>query len=143
MLGHAMNCAEAENEVAAIDADNFTVEKIFREDVERDAIVGIVEGGDEHKFVCNVEIGVARRQTVLVEIDRRGHGQFFYAKLPAALVLALFQDGEIFPKMGVVFVGFIFFDYRQDRGFVHEAAQVVHVAVRVVTGDAIFQPDDV
>ncbi len=138
LLGHAMNCAEAENKVAAIDTDNFTVEEVFRENVERDAIVGIVEDGDEHKFVCKVEIGVARGQTLLVEVDGCGHGQFFDAKLSAALTLALFQDREIFLKMRVVFVGFIFLDDGQDGSFVHETAEVVDMAVRVVTGDAVL-----
>ena len=45
--------------------------------------------------------------------------------------------------MGVVCVGPVFFDDRQNRGFVNEAAEVVDVAVRVVTGDAVLQPDDV
>src|SRR5260221_13910621 len=101
LLGHAVNCAEAKNKIAAIDSDNFTVEEVFRDDVERDAIVGIVEDGNEHEFVCDVEIGVACGQTLFVEVDRRRHGERFDAELPAALVLALFQDREILLEMGV------------------------------------------
>ena len=132
MLRHAMNRAEAKNKVAAIDADDFAIEEVFRNDVEGEAIVGIVEGRDEHEFVRDIEIGVTRGQTLLVEIDGCGHGEFFDAQLSAALIYALFQDGEILLKVHIVFVGLVFFDDSQDRGFVHEAAEVVDVTVRVV-----------
>src|SRR5215475_2273928 len=143
LLRHAVNCAEAEDEVAAIDTDDFAVKEIFRDDVERDAIVWVVEDRDENEFVGDVKVCVACGKALAVEIDRRRHREFLDAKLPAGLILALFENGEIFLEMSVVGVVFVFFHDSQHCSFVDEAREIVNVAVCVVSGYSVFQPNRV
>ena len=42
---------------------------------QRDAVVWVVEGGDDDGGVADVKIGVAGGQTIAVVKNRRGHGQ--------------------------------------------------------------------
>src|SRR5215813_3334493 len=86
LLSHAVDGAEAENEVAAVHANDFAVEEILGEDIERDAVVRIVENRNKDKFVGDIEIRVAGGETLAVEENRRGHGEFFDTKLPAGLI---------------------------------------------------------
>ena len=112
LLGHAVDCAEAEDQVSTVDADDFAIEEIFRKDVQRNAVIRIVEDRNENEFVGNVEIGIARGKSLSIEIDWSGHREFFYAKLPPSLIFALFENREILLEMGVISVVFIFLDNR-------------------------------
>ena len=69
LLGHAVESAEAEDEVAAGDADDFAIGEKFGESVEGDAVVRIVEGGDDDDFVGDVKICVAGGEALAIEID--------------------------------------------------------------------------
>ena len=89
-MSHAVDGAEAEDEVAAIDVYDFAIRKMFGDDVECHAIVGVVENRNEDKFVADIEIGVAGGEALTVEIDRRRHGKFFDAERLAVLVFHLF-----------------------------------------------------
>src|SRR5260370_25083721 len=102
LLGHAMQRAEAEDQVAAGDADNFAAGEEAREGVEGDAIAGVVEGGDDDEFVGNVKIGVAGGQTLVIEIDWRGDGESFDAERPAVEVLRGLNHAEILPGRHLV-----------------------------------------
>ncbi len=66
MLGHAVDGAEAKYEIAAVDAGDFAVKKMFGDDVERDAIVRVVEDGNKYKFVGDVEISVTGGEALAV-----------------------------------------------------------------------------
>src|ERR1700740_288069 len=48
LLRHAVNRAEAEHQIAAVDRHNFTVGKEFCQIVESDAVVRVVEHRNEH-----------------------------------------------------------------------------------------------
>jgi hypothetical protein len=75
LLGHAMECAEAPDEVDGVDADDLAAGEEFGERVESDAVVGIVEGGDEDEAVGDVEVGVAGREALAAKDDGARHGQ--------------------------------------------------------------------
>ena len=62
LLRHAVESAEAKDQVAAGDAYDFAPWKKPGECVERDAIVGIVECGHDHDIIRDVEIRVAGGQ---------------------------------------------------------------------------------
>src|SRR5713226_9574162 len=68
LLGHAVERAETEDEVAAGDAHDFAIGKQTGESIERDAIVRIVERRDDHDFIGDVEIGVAGGEPLTIEI---------------------------------------------------------------------------
>ena len=105
LLGHAVESAEAEDEIAAGDADDFAAGEKTGEGVECDAVVRVVEGGDDHEFVGDVEIRVAGGETLVVEIDRRGHGERFDAKGAAVEIFHAVCRRRDFPGAGVVRVG--------------------------------------
>ncbi len=131
---HAVQRTEAEHQISTVNADDFARGKQLCERVERDAVVRIVERGNQHQAVGDVEIRVAGRQPLAVEVDRRGHGERDHAQAGAL------QQLQIFPQRFVVR-----FDDLVDDGhhgfLIHEARQIVDVTVRVVARDALLQPD--
>jgi len=64
-----MEGAETPDEVDGVDADDFARGKAAGDDVERVAILRVVEGGDEDERVGDVEVGVARGQALAFEED--------------------------------------------------------------------------
>ena len=59
-----------------MDADDLAGGEAVGDDVEGDAVVCVVEGGDEDERVGDVEVGVAGGEALALEEDGRGHGQF-------------------------------------------------------------------
>src|SRR5215470_13393570 len=102
LLCHAVDGAKAEDEIAASNADDGAIGKESGERVECFAIVGIVERGNEYKFVGNVEVRIAGGKPLAVEIDRRRHGQSLDAERVAVLIFHGFEKSEVFLKSGVV-----------------------------------------
>ena len=76
LLGEAVEGAEAPDEVDGVDADDFAGGEAGGDDVERVAVVCVVEGGDEDERVGDVEVGVAGGEALAFEEDGRGHGEF-------------------------------------------------------------------
>jgi|SRR5580704_13293041 hypothetical protein len=105
--------------------------------MEGDAIVGIVEGGNDDEFVGDVEVRVAGGKALSIEINGRGHGKSFDAKRLAVLVGHELQALEIVLEWGVIGVIRIFFDDGDDGGGIDKASEIVDVAVGVVSGNAI------
>src|ERR1041385_2271510 len=95
LLGHAVECAEAENEIAAGNADDVAVGEEAGECVECNAIVGVVEDGHEHEFIGDVEIGVTGRQALAIEVNGFGHGQRLDAQGATLLIFHGAQARQI------------------------------------------------
>ncbi len=91
----------------------------------------------------DVEIRVAGRKAKIFEIDRRRHGERLHAQRPPILVFHRFQQRVIFLQCAVVCVFRIILHDGHDRRRVHEAREIVHVAVGVVAGDSVFQPKNI
>jgi hypothetical protein len=142
-LGHAMDCAEAEDQVATGNGDDLAIGEKFGEGGERDAIVWIAEGGDEDDAIGDVEIGVAGGETLSGEEDGFGHGEGFDAQGLAGFIFHLLEEREIFLERGVIGFGWIWFDDRDNRGRVDEAGEIVDVAVGIVAGDTVAEPENV
>ena len=90
--GHAMQSTKTEHQIAAINADHFARGKQLRERVERDAVIRIVEGGNQHQAVRDIEIRVAGRQPLAIEIDGRGHGERDHAQSGSLQQLQIFAQ---------------------------------------------------
>src|SRR6478672_11082044 len=62
LLRHAVDRAQAPDEVSAMDADNLTIRKQVSENIQRMAIVWIIEGRHQHQSIRDVKVGVAGGQ---------------------------------------------------------------------------------
>src|SRR6266404_6456049 len=71
LLGHAVERAKSEDEIAAGNAHHFAVWKQARERIQSHAIVRIIERWDEHDLIGDVEICVACGKALPIEIDGR------------------------------------------------------------------------
>src|SRR5580658_7484890 len=105
LLGHAVERAEPQHQVAAGDTNDLTIWEEPRERSECDAIVGVVEGWDQYQAVGDIEICVARWQALAVEVNRLRHGQRLDSQQLAVLVLHPAEASEIFAQRLVVEVG--------------------------------------
>src|SRR5216683_1578485 len=85
LLRHAVDGAEAEDEIAAVNRHDFAPREKFVEGVQGDSIVGIIEYRNEYKFVCDIKVCIAGREALFVEKHRRGHRQRLNAKRFAVL----------------------------------------------------------
>ena len=141
-MGHAMQCAEAEDQIAAGDADDFAAGEQACERVESYAIVRVVECWDDDEFVGDIKIGVAGGQALIIEINRRGHGERFDAKRAAVQVFHGLQKRVVFLQRDVIGVVRVLLDDGDDGVRTDEAGEIVDMAVRVVAGDSIFQPEN-
>ncbi len=143
LLGHAVEGAEAPDQIDGVDADDIAIREERGEGVEGDAVVWIMEGGHEDEAVGNVEIGVAGGQALAAEDDWPGHRQLGDGVLlpfPGARGL---ETGEIFGEYFVVGVAGVGFDGGEDCVGRDKAGDVVDVAVGVVADDAAVEPQDV
>ena len=70
-----MQCAEAPDQVYAVDAYYFAVGENLGQDAQCRSIFWIVKGWDENEAVGDVEIGVAGRQALATEDDWPGRGE--------------------------------------------------------------------
>jgi len=134
--------AEAPDEVYGVDADNFAGGEELGEDVEGDAVVGIVERWDEDQSVGDVEVGVAGGEALVAEHDRARQGQLDQRELLAGEGAGGFEADEVFGEGLVVGVSGVGLNGGDDGFRGDEAGDVVDVAVGVVAGDAAVEPED-
>ncbi len=74
LLRHAVERAESPDQFDAVDSDDPSVRKALGQGTQRDAVVRIVERRNQNHVVGDVEIRVACRKPLAVEVERRGHG---------------------------------------------------------------------
>src|SRR5271157_807273 len=142
LLRQTVKRAKTENEIPTVNANYGPSGKCVGDDVERDAVVNVVKHWHQHKSICDVEVGVAGRKALPVEIDRGGHGELDYAQGLAGLVGGFLQQLKVLAQRFVIWVARVGFVSRDDHVGRDEARDVVHVAVSVVASDAAAQPDD-
>jgi len=138
-----MDCAEAENEVAAVNGNDFAVRKKLGESVEGHAIIRIIEDREENKFVGDIKVCVAGGQALSVKENWCGHGKCFDAERFAVLIFHGFEERKIFLQGRVVCIGSIFFDDGDDGCGVGEAGKIVNVSMSIVASDTAFQPENI
>src|ERR1035437_8247132 len=143
LLREAVQRAEAPDQIHGGYADDGTVAEQPAQNAERHAVVRVVEGRDDDGGVADVKIRVARRQPHAVKIKRRRHRQLHDFGLAAIFEPQILDALPIFRKRTVIFVARIFFAHQHDRPGVHETADVINVAVRVVAFRAFGEPENV
>jgi len=143
LLGQAMEGAEAPDEVHGVNADDRAIGKQFRQRAKRDAVFRIVEGRDQHCRVGDIKVGVAGRQALAVEAERRRHRERNHLYPRTVFQAHSFKPFAIFLEDRVIGVAGIVLA-AQHHGFgVDEAAKVIHMAVRIVAGNALPEPQNV
>ena len=75
LLHHAVQRTQAPDQLRAVDAHYFPAGELLRENGQRRAIVGVVEGRRQHQPVGDVEVGVAGGQLPAVKPQRARHGE--------------------------------------------------------------------
>src|SRR6266849_647348 len=143
LLRHAVQCAEPPDQISAVDADDLAVGEEVSEDVEGEAVVGIVEDGNENEAIGNVEIGVAGGEAASFEEHWAGRGEFDDGERLAILVGGGAEAADVFAQRLVVGVVGVGFDDGDDGVRRDEASEIIDVAVGVVAGDAGAEPDHV
>src|ERR1700743_2691904 len=96
LLGHAMQCAEAPDQVHSVDADDFVRGKEIRKDSKRYPVLWVVEGGHEHEAVGDVEVGVAGGKALAAKDDGARHGKLDDGPLLAGRGARGLEAGEVF-----------------------------------------------
>jgi len=134
--------AEAPDEVYGVDAYDLAVGEAAGDDVEGVAVVAVVEGGDEDERVGDVEVGVAGGEALALEDYGRGHGEFDDLEGFVLEVAEAAEAVEVFGEGEMVFVVGVGLDAGEDFIFVDEAGDVVDVAVGVVAGAALVEPEN-
>ena len=124
-----------------MDADDFPLRKKLGKNVQRHAVVGIVEGGNQNQTVGDIEIGVTGRQALATKDHRPRHRQLDQRELLIVQRAGGFEAGKVLGQRSVVGVAGIRLDGGHNGGGSDEAADVVDVAVRVVAGDSAAQPN--
>src|SRR5208282_2291054 len=76
LLRHAVQRTESPDQIARIDRHDFASGENFRERVERNSIIRIVEDRRQHGSIRNIKVGVAGGQLAPFEYDRTRHGNF-------------------------------------------------------------------
>jgi len=142
LLGEAVEGAQAPDQVDGVDADYFAVGEAAGDDVEGVAVVAVVEGGDEDERVGDVEVGVAGREALAFEDYGRGHGEFDDLEGLVVKVAEAAETVEVFGEGEMVFVAGVALDAGEDFIFADEAGDVVDVAVGVVAGAALVEPEN-
>src|ERR1035437_5022884 len=129
LLGEAVEGAEAPDQVDGVDADDFAVGEAGGDDVERAAVIRIIEGGDQDQVVGDVEVGVAGREALTFEDHGRGHGEFDDLEGLVLEVAGGAEAVEVLGKWDVILVRSVGLDRGEDSVLVYEAGDVVDVAV--------------
>lgn len=124
-----------------MNSDDFSVGEAGGDDVERVSVVGIVEGGDEDRFVGDVEVCVAGRESLTVEDDRGGHGKLDDLERLAFVIAEGAEAFEVLGQRQMVLVVSAGFDAGDEGVVGDEAGDVVDVSVGVVAGGAAVEPD--
>src|SRR4051812_37386824 len=75
LLREAVERAEARDEHAAVDRHDMAAREAVPDDRAGGIVLGAAEHGHEHRAVRNIEIRIARRQALRLEILRRGTRQ--------------------------------------------------------------------
>ena len=123
-----------------MDACDRAVGKAVGQSVERDTIVGIVEGWHQHEAVADIEVRIAGGQALVFEDHRCRHWQRANLKRLAIEVAQVTQALEIFGQRQVIFISGIRLDCSQDCVRADEARDIVDVPMRVVARATAVQP---
>src|SRR5437660_7805286 len=142
LLRHTVQSAESPDQIAAIDRHDFACGETFRERVERNTIVRIVEDWHQYCSVRNIKIGVAGWQLAALEHDWTRHGNFDDLEFSSVSSAGVFQAAKVRMQGRIILAPLILLDHRHDGIRSDEACDVIDVAMSVVAGNAAIEPND-
>src|SRR5215510_4586506 len=99
-----MNRAESPDQIHAINTYDSAVGKTPLQNFASLRVVHMAIGGNEDRFVSDVEISVASGQTLILEIDRPRHRQFDDSQWLAVLIFHSQQAFVVIDQNSVIFV---------------------------------------
>ena len=138
-----MDCAEAEEYIAAGYGDDLAIGEECGQLVERDTIVWVVECRNKNDSVCDVEIRVACGQSLPVEINRPRHRERLKIERPASLIFHFLEARDILLQRLVIQICRIIFNDGDHRSRIHESREIIYVAMRIIAGDSAIDPEHV
>src|SRR5262249_48212380 len=100
-----MESSQSEHEIAARNSYHFAIRKDALQNIEGDTILLVAECGREYDSVCDVEVRIARRETLAVEVDRLRHWQRHNAK-----IIARAEPGEVLFERLIICIAFVRLD---------------------------------
>ena len=137
-----MQCAEPPDKVAGVHANNLVPRHEFRQDIQCDSIVPIVESRHQHHAVGNVEVRVAGRQAFAGHDDPTRIRERDYPKGPdLRIARGQLEPAQVVDRLQVIVVARVVLDGYDDRVRRDEPRDVVHVTVRVIARTAVAEPD--
>src|ERR1700730_16238616 len=131
-----MHRSKAPDQISGVDAYDLAIGEEVSEDIQGDAVVGIIEHRDQDDAVGDVKVRVAGGEPVLLENNGAGHRKFDDSEGLAILIDGGAQTSNVFSQRLVVGVVRVGLDGGYDRVGSDKAGDVVDVAVSVVAGDA-------
>src|SRR5665213_3604734 len=141
-LREAVQRSETPDQIHRVNAADRAILEQPAQNAKRDAVVRIVESRNDDGGVANVKIRVARGQPHAVKIKRREHRQLDDFRLAAVFEPQILNALPIFRERLVIFVARIFFAHEHERPRIHETANVINMAVRVVALRPFRQPEN-
>ena len=73
LLRHAVQSAQAPNEVYTVDTGDFPAREALSQDIQCEPVIRIVEGRDEDDSIGDIEVRIAGRKPYAVEVKRSRH----------------------------------------------------------------------
>src|SRR5437879_7392538 len=143
LLCQAVDRSQSPHQIRRVNSYDRPIRDQLREHAERRAVLRIVEGRHQDGPVRDVEVRVARGETLPGEIERSGHREVDHLDLATVFESHPLQALAIFLERPIVRIVPIGLPAHDDRARIDEAAQVVDVPVRVVARDPGPEPQDV
>ena len=125
-----------------MDANHFAGWEKLGKNVERFAVIRIVEGRDENQTIRDVEVAITGWQTLAFKDHWRWHRQLDNTEWLACEVAGGLQTVEVFREWQVVVVCVVGLGDGDDSVLADKTGDVVDVAVGVVSGYATIHPED-
>ncbi len=123
-----------------MDTDHVPVRKHISNHVKRLTVVGIIEGGNQHQPIRDVEIGIACRQPLPLKHNRSRHRQLDDVVGMPIWSACVVQPLQIFLQRQMVLVLRIRLRNSDDRQRTNKTRDVVDVAMGIVSRDAAVHP---
>ena len=131
-----------DEEDPAIDPDHLPPGEDLAQDPERRVIRRLAVGRHQDAVVDDEEIGVARRQVATGEADGAGQGELDDLERGPVAQAHRAQAPEVLAHRAVVGRGGVVLRHRHEPAPADEAGEVVDMAVGVVVGQPLADPED-
>src|SRR5690349_7902548 len=138
-----MQRAKTPNQIDRVNPNHRTIGDQLTENPQRHSIVWIVERWNQDCCIRNVEICIARRQSLAVEYQWLRHWYRNKLYLRPVFEPHRLQPLDVLFKDGIIVVVIVLLATDHHGGWVHKPTKIVDMPVRVITGDAFSEPQHV